>query len=50
MPLSGIEYSDVDDRWWVDLICQEEALRVRYASDRPTLLTPVATINARSEA
>jgi hypothetical protein len=30
MPLWGIKYSDVDDRWWVDLVCQETAPEVRY--------------------
>jgi hypothetical protein len=27
--LWGIKYSDIDDRWWVDLVCQKDAPEVR---------------------
>lgn len=30
MSLWGIKYSDIDDRWWVDLVCQEKVPEVRY--------------------
>jgi hypothetical protein len=30
MPLWGIKYADADDRWWVDLVCQDRAPEVRY--------------------
>ncbi len=28
MALWGMKYVDVDDRWWVDLVCQEPAPEV----------------------
>ncbi|HLC40505.1 MAG TPA: hypothetical protein VJO34_02615 [Methylomirabilota bacterium] len=30
MPLWGIKFVDLDDRWWVDLIIQEQAPEVSY--------------------
>lgn len=29
MAVWGIKYSDVDDKWWVDLVLQDKAPKVR---------------------
>ncbi len=50
MPLWGIKYMDLDERWWLDLLLDEKAREVRsvamgarvFVDDTPLILRPAA--------